>query len=163
MSRQNSHIFYLKKTSIIRTTHTKSRPRRVNSYKLNLFIGTLRWSSESRIPIRSESAQCESRLVWLMSYARWYRSYKAQSLYTKQRFAKGVQGNINEFLKVSITTDSIKIFSITFCTLVTVYSRLENSERRFQNCALCDTTFYMQHCAVPGRSSSFRFTTVICL
>ena len=39
----------------------------------------------------------------------------------KQRFAKGVQRSITDFLKASITTDSIKIFSITFCTLVTVY------------------------------------------
>ena len=61
-----------------------------------------------------ESAQGESRLVWLMSFASWYKSYKAQSLYTKPRFAKGVEGNITEFLNVSITTDSIKIFSITF-------------------------------------------------
>ena len=121
MSRQNSHKFYLKKTSIIRTTDTKSRPRRVNSYKLKTsLLG--HWGDQVNPESRSgESAQCESRLVWLMSYASWYRSYKAQSLYTKQRFAKGVRGNINEFLKVSITTDSIKIFSITFCTLVTVY------------------------------------------
>ena len=36
-------------------------------------------------------------------------------------FAKGVQGNITDFLKASITTESIKIFSITFCTLALVY------------------------------------------
>ena len=89
----------------------------------------------------------ESRLVWLMSYASWYRSYKAQSLYTKQRFAKGVQGNINEFLKVSITTDSIKIFSITFCTLVTVYCTCKIAKDAFR-IVLYVTTFYMQHCAV---------------
>ena len=35
--------------------------------------------------------------------------------------AKGVQRNITDFLKASITTDSIKIFSITLCTLVAVY------------------------------------------
>ena len=47
---------------------------------------------------------------------------KAQSLYIKQRFGKkGVQKNITGFFKAWITTDSIKIFSITFCTLVTVY------------------------------------------
>ena len=46
---------------------------------------------------------------------------KAQSLYTKQRFAKGVQRKITDFLKASITTDSIKIFSIKCFTLVTVY------------------------------------------
>ena len=43
----------------------------------------------------------------------------AQSLYTKQRFAKGVQRNIADFLKTSITTDGIKIFYITFCSLAT--------------------------------------------
>ena len=39
MSRQTSHSFSLKKkNSIIRTMDTKSRPQRVNSYKLNLFV-----------------------------------------------------------------------------------------------------------------------------
>ena len=44
MSRQNINIFSFKKPSIIdglsviRTTETKSRPQRVNSYELNLFI-----------------------------------------------------------------------------------------------------------------------------
>ena len=44
MSRQNVHIFSFKKPSIIdglsviRTTDTKSRPQRVNSYELNVFI-----------------------------------------------------------------------------------------------------------------------------
>ena len=103
-----------------------------------------------------ESAQGESRLVWLVSYARWY---KAQSLYTKQRFAKGVQRNITDFLKASITTDSIKIFSITFCTLVTVYCTYKiSSERRFQNCAL---RYNFSHVAL--RCSSFRVKTVVCL
>ena len=45
-----SYIFF-KKTSVIRTTATKSWPQRVNSYKLNLFTA-LRWSGESGIPIR---------------------------------------------------------------------------------------------------------------
>ena len=79
-----------------------------------------------------------------MSYARWY---KAQSLYTKQRFAKGVQRNITDFLKASITTDSIKIFSITFCTLVTVYCTCKIAKDAFR-IVLYVTTFYMQHCAV---------------
>ena len=96
---------------------------------------------ESRL---GESAQGESRLVWLVSYARWY---KAQSLYTKQRFAKGVQRNITDFLKASITTDSIKIFSITFCTLVTVYCTCKIAKDAFR-IVLYVTTFYMQHCAV---------------
>ena len=41
MSWQNSHIFSLKKTSLIQTLSnmdTKSWPQRVNSFKLNLFI-----------------------------------------------------------------------------------------------------------------------------
>ena len=49
----------------------------------------IRWIPNLR---SDEYAQGESRLVWLMSYARWY---KAHWLYTKQRFAKGVQRNIN--------------------------------------------------------------------
>ena len=51
MSRQNSHIFSVKKKlyyrfSLIWTMHTKSRPQRVNSYKLNLSIkdtALIRW------------------------------------------------------------------------------------------------------------------------
>ena len=82
--------------------------------------------------------------VWLMSYARWY---KAQSLYTKQRFAKGVQRNITDFLKASITTDSIKIFSITFCTLVTFYCTCKIAKDAFR-IVFYVTTFYMQHCTV---------------
>ena len=62
----------------------------------------------------AESAQGETRLVWLMSYVRWY---KVQSLYPKQRFATGVQKNLTDFLKASNNyTDRIKIFPITFCT-----------------------------------------------
>ena len=81
-----------------------------------------------------------------MSYVRWY---KAQCLYTKQRFAKGVQRNITDFLKASITTDSIKIFSITFCTLVTVYCTCKTAKDAFTIVLyVYVTTFYMQHCAV---------------
>ena len=49
----------------------------------------IRWIPNPR---SVEYAQGESLLVWLMNYARWY---KAQWPYTKQRFAKGVQRNIN--------------------------------------------------------------------
>ena len=66
---------------------------------------------------------------------------------------KGVERNITDFLKALITTDSIEIFPITFCTLVTVY--LQNSERLFQNCAL---RYNFLHAAL--RCSSFRFKTV---
>ena len=135
--------YVLKKPSIIRTTDTKSRPQRVNSYKLNLFIAdaaVFRWfPNPDQVNLHRVNP-----VFWLMSYARWY---KAQSLYTKQRFAKGVQRNITDFLKASITTDSIKIFSITFCTLVTVYFTCKIAKDAFR-IVLYVTTFYMQHCAV---------------
>ena len=72
---------------------------------------------------------------------------KAQSLYIKQRFAKGVQRNITDFFKDLITTDSIKIFSITFCSLVTVYCSRKITKDAFR-IVLYVATFYMQHCAV---------------
>ena len=65
----------------------------------------------------------------------------------KRQFAKGEQRNVIDFLKASITTDSIKIFSITFCTLVTVYWTCKIAKDAFR-IVLYDTTFYMQHCAV---------------
>ena len=65
----------------------------------------------------------------------------------KQRFAKGVQRNTTDFLKASITTDSITIFSITFRTLVTVYCTGKIAKDAFR-IVLYITTFYMQHCAV---------------
>ena len=71
----------------------------------------------------------------------------AQSLYTKQRFAKGVQRNIADFLKASLTTDGIKIFYITFCSLVTVQCTSKIAKDAFR-IVLYVTTFYMQHCAV---------------
>ena len=50
-------------------------------------------------------------------------------------------------MKASITTDSMKIFSITFCTLVTVYCTCKIAKDAFR-IVLYVTTFYMQHCAV---------------
>ena len=72
---------------------------------------------------------------------------KALSLYIKQRFAKGVHRNITDFFKAWITTDRIKIFSITFCQCSS-YSllHLQNSERR--SIVLYLTRFYIQHCTV---------------
>ena len=120
----------LKTNSITRTTDTKSRPQIVNSYRHNLFI--------------TDTAVIIS---------------KAQSLYIEQRFAKGVQRNINDFFKALITTDSIKIFSITFCTLPSYcLLHLQNGKRRYQNCAL---RYNFLH--APLRCSLFRFKTVICL
>ena len=83
----------------------------------------------------------KSHLVWLMSYARWL-----------QKPSRCIPNN---FLKASITTDTMKIFSITFCTLVTVYY-LQNSERRFQNCALRYNFLHPALCC-----SSFDLKTVI--
>ena len=65
----------------------------------------------------------------------------------KKQFAKGEQRNIIDSLKASVTTDSIKIFSITFCTLVTVYCTYKIAKDAFI-IVLYATTFYMQHCAV---------------
>ena len=45
---------------------------------------------------------------------------------------KGVQRNITDILKASITTDSIEIFSITFSTLVTVYWTYKIVKKCFQ-------------------------------
>ena len=72
---------------------------------------------------------------------------KAQLLYTKQQFTKGVQSNITDFLKPSVTKYSIKIFSITFCTLVKVYCTCNLVKDAFR-IVLYVTPFYMQHCAV---------------
>ena len=110
------YIFF-KKTlydtdSLKRTTDTKSRPQGVHSS-----LRKLRWSgAESRIPIRW-FAQGESRLADELCKV----ISKAQSLYIKQRFAKGVQRNITGFFKAWMTTDSIENFSVTLCTLETVY------------------------------------------
>ena len=69
------------------------------------------------------------------------------SRWTAKQFAKGEQRNIIDFLKASITTDSLKIFSITFCTLVTVYCTCKIAKDAF-GIVLYVATFYMQHCAV---------------
>ena len=66
----------------------------------------------------------------------------------KQRFAKGVQRNITDVFNPLIVTDSIRIFSITFCTLVTVYCTCKIAKEDFR-IVLYVTTFYMEHCAVP--------------
>ena len=60
---------------------------------------------------------------------------------------KGVQRNITDFLKASITTDGMEIFSITFCTLVTVYRTCKIAKDAFR-IVFYVTTFYMQHCTV---------------
>ena len=95
-----------------------------------------------------ESAQGESRLADELCTA---VISKAQSLIIKQRFAKGVQRNITDLFKAWITRDSINCittFSVTFCTLVTVYCTWKIAKDAFR-IVLYVTTFYMQHCAVP--------------
>ena len=104
-----------------------------------------------------ESAQGESRLVWLswlISCARWY---KAESLYTQQRIAKVVQRSTEEhnrrFNNYRWREDLFYyILYSSYCLL-----HLQNSERSFQNCAL---RYNFLHAAL--RCSSFRFKTVIC-
>ena len=65
------------------------------------------------------------------------------AVYHYKRDAKGVQRNITAW----ITTDSIKIFSFTFCTLFTVYCTCKIAEDAFR-IVLYFKTFYMLHCAV---------------
>ena len=120
----------------------------MNSYKLNLFItdtAVIRWIPNPESRSGDESAQAESRLA--DELCKVTSSSKAQSLYIKQRFAKGVQRNTTDFFKAWITTDSIKIFSITFCTLVTVYCTCKIVKDAFRIVPYV-TTFYKQHCAV---------------
>ena len=76
---------------------------------------------------------------------------KAQSPYAKQLICKRCTEEHNQvFDRLQlITTDSMKIFSITFGTLViiTVYSTCKIVKDTFR-IVLYVTTFYMQHCAV---------------
>ena len=75
------------------------RPQRVNSYKLNLFIAdtaVIRWI-------------CIGWILLSILAGELCRM-KAQALHAKQWFAKGIQRNITDFLKASMTTDSMKIF-----------------------------------------------------
>ena len=65
--------------------------------------------------------------------------------------------NITDFLKALITTDSIKIFSITCCTLVTVY--LPNSKRHFKN-NYCALRYNFLHAALPCSLIPFKTVSV---
>ena len=56
--------------TIIWTTDTKSRPQRVNSYKLNLFYYGHCGDQVNPESRSGEFAQGESRLVGLVSYAK---------------------------------------------------------------------------------------------
>ena len=55
--------------------------------------------------------------------------------------------NIADFFKAQITTDSIKIFSLTFCAVVTVYCTCKIAKDAFR-IVLYVTTFYIHHCVV---------------
>ena len=71
--------------------------------------------------VNPEFRSGEYRLVWLswlISYARWY---KAESLYTQQTICERCTEEHNRLFEASITTDGVKIFSVTFCIPVTVY------------------------------------------
>ena len=163
MSRHNSYKLslknYLYNTDFLNNnTDTKSRPQRLHSYRLNLsLLRTLRWSGESRIPIRLICMQkWESRLVDVLCKV----ISIAQSLCINRRFAKGVQRNI--FIKLESTIDSIKIFSITCCTLVYIkcFLYLQNSERPgpiFTKRVALSYTLYWQ---IVPLSHTLQFTTL---
>ena len=98
----------------MRATDSKSPPQiHIN---LTFLLRTLCGDQVNPESRSRESAQGESRLADELCKV----TSKAQSLYIKERFGKGTQRNMTDFFKASITTDSIKIFSTTFCTLVTV-------------------------------------------
>ena len=110
-----------------------------------------------------ESAQGESRLADELCKV----ISKAQSLYIKQRFARGTQRNITNFLRLSrMTRDSIKIFSLTFCTVLNVYCTWKIAKDVSESALL----YNFLHSVLPRenellvlRCSSFCFKTMICL
>ena len=69
-----------------------------------------------------------------------------------------VQRNITDFFKAWITTDGIKIFSITFSLFFNCICKIAKNAFRI---VLYVTTFYSVHAALS--CSSFRFKTMICL
>ena len=158
MSRQNSHIFSLKKTSIIRTlsntgwTDTKSRPQRVNLYKLKpLYYGHCgdQVNAESQ---SGESAQGKSRLVW------WAMQGDIKPSRCETTICERCTEEHNRLFEGFNNYRQHKdlfyyILYSSYCLL-----HLQNSERRFQNCAL---RYNFLHAAL--RCSLFRFKTVICL
>ena len=119
---------------------TKSRPQRVNSYKLNLFntdTAVIRW-----IPNPDQVNLHRVNPVWLLSYARWLQ--KPVAVY-QMTICKRCTGEHNQLFKAWITTDSLKFFCITFCTVVTVYCTCKIAKDAFKIVHYV-TTFYMQHC-----------------
>ena len=124
----------------MRTTTLNLGPREEIHINLTSLLRTLRLSGESWIQIRWICTGWIPSGWWAMQ-----GDFKSPSLFIKRRFAKGVQRNITDFFKAWITTDGIKIFSITFCTLVTVYCTCKIAKDAFR-IVLYVTTFYVQHC-----------------
>ena len=99
------------------------------------------------------SGECRIQIMWICTGwipSGWWAmqgDFRSSSLFFKRWFAKGVQRNITDCFKAWITADSIKTFSITFCTLLTVYCTYKIAQDAFK-VVLYVTTFSMQHCAV---------------
>ena len=90
-----------------------------------------------------------------MNYARWFQ--KLSRCISNNDLRKVPQRNITTFFSW-ITTDSIEIFSITFCTLVTNYCNCRIAKDAFR---IVVYVTGLLHAAL--RCNSFRFKTVICL
>ena len=106
-------------------------------------LRTLWWSDESRIPIRWICIGWIPSGWWAMQ-----GDFKTPVAVYQTTICERCTEEHNRLFRTWITTDSIKIFSITFCTLVTVYFTCKIAKDAFR-IVLYVTTFYMQHCAVP--------------
>ena len=136
-----SYIFFKEKPlwyglSLIGATDTKYRPQRAHSYKLNLFItdtAVIRWICTG----------------WILSG--WWAmqgDFKSPVTVYQTTICERCTEEHNRLnFKGWITTDSIKIFSITFCTPVTIYCTCKIAKDAFR-IVLYVTTFCLQHCAV---------------
>ena len=131
-------------------------PREQMPINLTSLLLTLRWSGASRIPTRwictgwiPSSLDDELCKVIKSLVAVYQTAICERCTEEHNRLFEG----FNNYRY------SIKIFSITFCTLVTVYCTFKIAKDVFR-IVLYVTTFYKQHWL---RCSSFRFKTVICL
>ena len=149
MSRHNSYKLslknYLYNTDFLNNkTDTKSRPQWLHSYRLNLsLLRTLRWSGESRIPITLIGMQKGGiPSCWCAML--------------------GVQRNI--FIRLESTADSIKIFSITFCTLVNVFCTCKIAKDQVQFCTkrvALSYTLYWQMVALFTYLAVYNFASLL--
>ena len=117
MSRQNSHIFSFHNTdSLLYGQGTLNLgPREQIHINLTSLLRTLLWSGESQIPIWWICTGWIPSGWWAMQ-----GDFKSSvAVYQITRCERCTEEH-NRLLKAWITTDSIKIFSITFCTLFTV-------------------------------------------